>query len=368
MNNKLLKQAQGVLMAKEKRVDPKKTRIYFTTNHTLLDLAVGGGEAIGFGMGYPSGTICRDSGGSSSTKSFKAVELIAANKHKYKDKFRWRYCDPEHGCTIDSQALYGVDVFAPEALPPTEIQTVEEWEWDVNKFLDSLKDDECGIYVLDSLDSISSQDMEDRKEKRHTAYDKGKEFDDGTYGMSQAKFLSQEMFRGLSAKLEEKNALLYVISQERDNVNAGMYGKKNRVGGGRAIGFYETVRLYSKLKEKNEAKGRSTGVLIGVAPEKVRHPRPFRDVLVTIHFTYGIDSVADEVDFLFDCRSADTGALLKRSDSLTWDDSEVMTRAEMIQYIHDNKLRKELKKRVIEKWEEIEDSIAIKLPNKFEEE
>jgi hypothetical protein len=365
MTDKQLKKAQkGLLMGK--RETPKQERIYFTSNHTLLDLAVGGGDAIGFGMGYPSGTICRDWGGSSATKSFKATELVAANAHKYGDKFKWRYCDPEHGNTIDALTLYGVDIFAPEHQPSRDITTVEEWEWDVNNFLDGLKDDECGIYVLDSLDSISSKEIEDRKEDRRKAYDKGKDYDEGTYGMAQSKFLSQEMFRGLAAKLEAKHSMLYIISQERDNVNAGIYGKKNRLGGGRAIGFYETVRIYSKLKEKFEKCNRATGVLIAVSPEKVRHPRPFRDVFVSIHFTYGIDSVADEVDFLYSCRSADTGALLKRADSVDWD-GETMTRDELIQYIHANRLRKELKRRVIAEWERIEDEIAIKLPSKFEE-
>ena len=366
MKEAVLKKAKKDMLVGKKPATADK-RIYFTSNHTLLDLAVGGGTAIGFGMGYPSGTICRDWGGSSATKSFKATELIAANAHKYGDKFKWRYCDPEHGNTIDAMTLYGIDIFGKEHTPPEEIRTVERWEWDVNNFLDSLKDDECSIYVLDSLDSISSEDMEERKEDRRKAFDKGKDFDEGTYGMTQAKFLSQEMFRGLAAKLEEKHSMLYIISQERDNVNAGIYGKKNRLGGGRAIGFYETVRIYSKLKERFEKHNRATGVLISISPEKVRHPRPFRDVFVSIHFTYGIDSVSDEVDFLYSLRSSETGALLKKADSVTWDDSEPMTRDELIKFIHDNRLRKELKNRVIAEWERIEDEIAIRLPNKFEE-
>ena len=70
--------------------------------------------------------------------------------------------------------------------------------------------------------------------------------------MQMQKFLSQEFFRGLTKKLSDKNALLYIISQERDNVGAGIYGKKNRTSGGRALGFYETVKITSKLKRKEE--------------------------------------------------------------------------------------------------------------------
>ncbi len=42
--------------------EKKKDSFYFTTGNTLLDLVVGGGENIGFGMGYQAGTIVRDWG------------------------------------------------------------------------------------------------------------------------------------------------------------------------------------------------------------------------------------------------------------------------------------------------------------------
>lgn len=345
----------------------KKEKVYFSTGHTLLDLIVGGGEDIGYGLGYPAGVICRDWGGSSSTKTFKACELVAANYHKFKDKFRWKYVDVEHGNTIDTMRLYGFDMFPPQKKETREVLTVEDWEYDVNKFLDNLEDDERGIYVLDSLDSLSSKEMEDRKAERHNAFDKDKEFKDGTFGGASAKFLSQEMFRGLSAKLEKKNSILYIISQERDNLNAGMYAKKNRLGGGRAIGFYETVRIYSKLKTKEEQKGRTTGVLINITAEKVRHPRPFRDCFVSIMFDYGMDSLGDELDFLLDLRSPDTGELLKRSKSIEWFETgmEEMDRADLIKYIEANGKRDELKRRCIEKWENIEKSIASQRSPKY---
>jgi hypothetical protein len=366
MNEPLLKQAKkGLLMAKKK--EETKAPIYFTTNHTLMDLVVGGGEAIGYGMGYPAGSVVRDHAGEGSSKSFKAVECIAANAYKYKDKFKWCYADIERGNTIDTQTLYGLQIIDDEHAPPKDVLTVEALECDVNRFLDSLKDDECGIYVVDSLDSLSSQEIEERKEKRRAAFEKGKDFDEGSYLGGSAKFLSQEFFRGLTAKLERKNALLYIISQERDNMNAGMYGKKYRVGGGRAVGFYESVRVQSKLIEKEERKGRAVRALISVTAEKTRHPRPYRDCYVSLVFTYGMDSLYDELCFLYDCRSDKTGELLKRSESLKWDDQPEMGLEALVEYIGVNKLRGEVKKRVIEKWEAIEASIAIHRPPKFED-
>lgn len=366
MTDEQLKAIRRNQLAEKKKEVEEKT-IYFGTGSVLLDLVVGAGEHAGYGMGYPEGCIVRDHGDSGSSKSYKATECIATNYHKYKDKFRWRYCDPENGNTFDTMSLYGFDLFGEQEDYGREVVTVQDWDWDLNKWLDSLKPDECGIYVLDSLDSVTDVDTVERREDRRAAYDKGKDFDSQTYAMGLQKFLSQEFFRGLTAKLKEKHALLYIISQERDNVNAGLYGAKNRTSGGRALQFYETVRIVSKLKTKDEVKDRAVSAIIQTTAEKVRHPRPFRKCFVTIHFSYGMDSLGDEVDFLYDLRT-DGGELKSSKKSeikMKWDNSEEMTRDEMIQYISDNKLRKELKRRVIEKWDAIEDSIAIKRPSKY---
>jgi len=366
MDDKALKRLQKEQMAKKETTEESPI-IYFDTGHTLLNLVTGAGEKAGYGMGIMSSTIYRDHGQSGASKSFKATELIAANYHKYKDKFKYRYMDVENGNTIDTMSLYGFDMITPPKKGDRPVVTAEDWDYDLHKWLDTIhpENGECGVYVLDSLDSLSSVDTEDRKEERRKSYDKDKEFDSGTYGMGQARYLSQEFFRGLTAELKAKNAMLYIISQERDAVNAGMYAPKWTVGGGKAVSFYESVRVRSILKQKEEQEGRVVSVVVQVTAEKVRNPRPFRSCFVTIHFTYGLDSVADEIDFLFDLRSPDTGKLLKRAESVQWDDSAEMTREELIQYIHENKLRKELKQRVIDKWNDIEDSIAIKRPAKF---
>lgn len=347
MTDKELKDTQKALTT---NVAAKNTfRVYFPTGDTLMDLNIGGGS-LG-GMGYPSGTICRDHGDTGSSKSFKATELIAASRAKYKEHFRWRYCDPEHGNTINTMELYGFDVFDCDR-KDEEVETAQDWGYDIERWLDSLKDDECGVYVLDSLDAIMPQEVKVRKEKRYAMMDKGKDFDEGTYAMEMQKYLSQEFFRGLTARLEEKHAMLFVISQERDNVNAGLYAKKNRESGGRALGFYETVKLESRLKQKSEVNGHTVYSVIAVTAEKTRHPRPFGTSFVSIIFRYGIDVLGNEVDYLYSLRT-DTGDLRtvnKKPPVIKWWDKE-FTRDTLIAYVGEQGLQKELKKQVIDKWE-----------------
>lgn len=365
MTDKQLKKVEGALMARKTEESKKEEVFYFTTGNTLLDLVVGGGEKIGFGNGYEAGTIARDWGDSSSSKSFKACELIAANYYKYKDKFKWVYDDCESGFRFDTKSLYGFEIMPEDVSKRFHSRTVEDWYCNLRVFLKSIKEDEIGIYVLDSLDGLSSQELEERGEERLKAFEKDKEFDKGSYSMAAAKFLSQEFFRTLSSDLKDKKCLLYIISQERDNVGGGMYGPKNKASGGRAIRFFETVRIYSKSRKKMEKKDRAIGVMVDITAEKVRNPRPFRTCLIPLYFEYGMDDIGGNIDFLFDLRG-ETGELLKRAESVTWSkDVEPMGRNELVEYIEKNKLKNELKQRVIDKWEEIEAEIKVDRPKKY---
>ncbi len=349
------------------RKQEEKEPLYFPTGSTLLDLVVGGGEAINYGMGYPSGTIVRDWGNTSSSKTFKACETIAASRYKFKDSFSWVYDDTERGNFLDSKKLYGFDIIPEDESKRTSSKTVEEWEYNINKCLDALKPDEKFIYVLDSLDGLSSKEMIDRKEDRHNAFDKGKEFDEGTYGANAAKFLSQEGMRGLASKLYEKNALLYIISQERDNLKAGLYQRQSRLGGGRAVTFYETVRIYSRMKLEEEKHGRAYGVVIQVEAEKTRHPRPWRKCLIPLYFDFGLDDIGSCLDFLYDLRSEKTGELLKAKDDVMWNFEATGRRADIIKYIEEHGQQEELRQRTISKWEEIESEIKIDRVKKYGE-
>lgn len=341
-------------------------RIYFSTGSTLLDLAVGGGTAIGFGMGYEAGTIVRDWGGSSSTKTQKFCELLACNRRIFgEDHFKWVYDDVEMGNTF-SRKMWGFDILPENRKDRVASQTVEEWEYNINKFIDSLEGDQAGVYVLDSLNSLSSDEIEKRREKRHKQYDAGKEFDEGTYGAAAAKFLSQEGMRGLASKLAKKNALLCVISQERDNMNAGPYGKKNLLTGGQAVKFHETCRIYSKYLTEDLKNGLPYASIIHVKAEKTRHPRPYAEIDIPVIHDYGIDDVGGNIDYLFNLRG-DRGELLKRAEKIKWE-GEVMDRDTLIDYIYANKLVKELRNKTIQEWEDRYAAIATKRPPKYEEE
>jgi len=116
-----------------------------------------------------------------------------------------------------------------------------------------------------------------------------------------------------------------------------------------------------------EIDGRQVGAVVEAKITKAKVERPYRTVIYTVIYDYGIDDVASNIDYLFDLRSPKTGEILKRAQAITWDDGVAeMTKDELVKYIEENKLKKELRRRVLEKWEEAEDALASNRPSKYE--
>jgi RecA/RadA recombinase len=353
------KTGQGVDSLVSSNSDTKKEKgrgaYWISSGSDLMDEVVGGGR----GSGYETGMSILFEANSSAGKSFLAHEVIASAYHRYKDKCKWLYLDCESGCTFDSKALYGVEIMPPNVSERKRPSTIEDCFAEIKLFGESKKDDEFGIVVIDSIDGLTSEDTETRSEERVKQYSKGKDFDKGSYGMAKAKFLSQEFFPLLNEMVERKNILLIIVAQYRQA--AGQYGPKTTISNGDAIKFYPHARVKFTKKEEIEVKGRSVGAVIEVQTIKMKGPRPYRSCYITMHYTRGIDNVTTNIDYLYDLRTAERGELKKAAETnlLDWD-GNMLTRQQLIRYIEDNNLERELRKRVSLRWEE-EEAIAGKL-------
>ena len=259
-------------------------------------------------MGFASGKIVNIYGEAGAGKTFFACELIAAAHRQYKDKFKWIYDDAERGFSFDGVSMWGVDIIPDGTI---RSNTVEELYYNVRKFLRGLSKDECGIYVVDSLDALSNDDNEAIAEERMKAGDRGVSYDKGSYGMSAQKFLSQEFFRKIAGELDEHNSLLVFVSQLRDNVNAGLYAEKRRKSGGSALDFYCDTIVHLRTKEKFTKGPLTIGVCVEASLTKSKTARPFRKALVNILFDYGIDDISSNIDYVYELKSSETGKLLK---------------------------------------------------------
>ena len=389
-----------------------KKQIYFRTGCTVLDKVIGGAKGV---YGVPAGRFINIVGDKSAGKTFLSNEFIAWAYHNLGKNFKWVYDDCESGYSFDTQNLYGFDIM-PEK--PIHSTTVEDAFYHITKFAEKLKGDQFGIYVLDSLDGLTSEEQDKRAEERIKSIENEKEMK-GTYGMGKAKYLSQEFFPQLCSLVEDKNILVIIISQIRDNVDMFSFEKYTRAGG-KALDFYAHSVIWLATAKKIEAMETPIGVVVKAKTTKSKTPRPYRECFFSFLYDYGLDGIGTSVDYLFNLRTS-KGELTKKANSIKWDgdnnfskkelkefleeynllekfeDSkyadmegtdadnmfafiqskkdyktkfqekfgETMTRDELIAWIEENNMEEELEKRVDAKWEEFEDSIRSNRKKKY---
>jgi len=349
-----------------------KDKQFFSTGCTLLDLVVGGGQ----GMGIPAGKIVNFIGDKSSGKTLLATEMIAANHHRLKKAFLWNYDDGESGYTFNTEALYGFTMMNEETL---HSKTVEDFDVNTTRFLKKAKKTTSGVYVIDSLDGLSDEEKEQRAKDRYTAAEKGKTFDDGTYGTKTPKFLSQEFFKTKAGDFDGTNTALVIISQTRQKLDGTVTKytpatEKYTRSGGKALDFYAHTVLWlfnvtkiTKEVGKGDAKEKRTvGVIVKAVTSKSKTPRPFRECTFSIYFDYGIDNIGSNLDYLYDLRTPGGKLQMSKANNIEWNKDMILTRDELIAKIEsDSKMEKELEKRVIEKWEAIEAQAATNRKRKY---
>lgn len=345
----------------ESPTDVYEGEVIIPSGATLFDLVVGGG--------IPSGMI-NIVGDSSSGKSFLSGELLAAVYHKYNGEVDWFYDNVEKGYRIDSNELYGFDILGSGYFTQDECSdTIEQFEYKIAKVLKEKDPARPFIYVLDSYDSLTSESEIKYQDKRRKTLDKlmkaraagdieaegAAKGDSGSYGLDKQKFM-HAFCRGNVRALVNNNVWLILVSQVKDNIGV-MFGPKYKRLGGKALDFYPNIVVWLAEVEKYLIKNRPVGVCVKIRGTKVRNKRPFRACFIDLVFDYGIDDISSNLKFLYDLKT-DLGKD-KKSDKVKWDGKEYTLR-KLIKHIEKNDLEAELRKRVINKWEDIEQSISSK--------
>ena len=207
-------------------------------------------------------------------------------------------------------------------------------------------------------------------------------------------------------------------------MNAGMYAPKTKTSNGKAMEFYCHTRLQLKRLAYIERNGTKVGAVVKATTTKSKTPRPYREVVYTFYFDYGIDNIGSNIDYLFDLLS-EKGELSKKANAIAWSANaktkslvnlkewlekngltpdckadrkakdgsnslsvdwiiewagqtperkasfdeefgEEYTRDELIKLCEDNpEMAQELTERVRAKWEAHEDDVATKRPSKY---
>lgn len=323
------------------------------TGCLLQDLLAGGKKGI---FGHPYGTIINFIGAPSSGKTLIGHEIGACEFHRHKKKMDYCPVDCEEGDSFDVKEVYNVDAKPPKIKP----ETIEDFDGFYQNWLMRRKPEKPSICILDSLDALTSNQMQDRADKRRKLYAKeeGVKKEDGSFKMDKAKFISSEFLPRACNEIAKKKSLLIIISQVRSNTEMFSY-EKFTVAGGMAMPFYchfravlqQTEIIYRTTKDK--IAGRASGFIMNMETIKSKSARPKRKINLIGFFDWGIDDIATSLFYLYDLYTDQNKSI--KNLSVTWESIDYKTVWDCRNAIAENDEWQELlEERTIEKWEKAE--------------
>lgn len=267
---------------------PKVDVEFFSSGSTLLDLALGGGWALS--------RVFNIVGDKSTGKTLLAIEAYANFKRAYPNgKMRYAEAESAFDDSFADQLGFPPEVERPEKM----IHTVEEFTEDVYKFID-LEDSTPSLYILDSLDSISTDSEVERFDKIMEGKEAG-----GSFGAEKAKAMSG-MFKNIVQDVNKSKCAVGIISQVRDNIGV-TFGERHTRSGGRALDFYASQVLYlaqvGMVTKTSKGQLRAIGVSIHSKVKKCKVGYPFREADYDIIFGYGIDDELSMLDWLTESKA-----------------------------------------------------------------
>lgn len=361
MSNKFIKQVKNEIKKQERK---EEQLFLIPSGSTLLNCACSNSP---YGA-YKAGTIITLPGASASGKTMLLFTMFAeiCGSEKYND-YEIIYDDAEEAYSMDTPRLFGKS--ADERVRPPAIakdgepiysETIQDFQ---NNILLQIKKGNPFIYALDSLDSLSSDEEMEREYKKALLSAKNpdaiKELK-GSYKTEKARIIGQ-CLRMVRRKIKNTNSLLIIVQQERANMNAGPYGKKEITSGGRAPFYYSSHQVWTKKIKSIKKDGTKIGNRARAIITKNKLTGKERSVEFDIYDEYGIDDIGSQIDFLIK-----EGFWKKKGNEIVADELNISgKRSILISKIESNGLQKKLKKITGRAWVEKENKLKMNREPKY---
>lgn len=364
MKNKEMKELKKSLKKKPKSIS-LRPRDYISTGSTMLNLACSGKPECGFAKGKYYFIV----GDSASGKTFLTLTCLAEasiNKH-FKD-YRYIYDNSEDGALMDMSKFFGEKVAAKLEPPSTKKEdgetipiyssTIEEFYYHAD---DALKQGKPFIYILDSMDSLSSKSEGDKFEETKRAYRKGNKTA-GSFGDGKARMNSMNL-RRLLTPLRKSGSILIIISQTRDNL--GISSDPKTRSGGKSLRFYACLEIWSsiigRIKKTVKGKERQLGIKCKLQIKKNRLSGKERTVVTPIYYSIGIDDIGSCIDYLIEEGhwKGTKGKVI--APEFNFEGSIV----KLIHQIEKENMEKDLKLIVNDVWNEIEEACEVQRKRRY---
>lgn len=321
------------------------------TGSTLLNCACSDYHVGGYGIGKLVNLI----GDSSSGKTLLALTSFAELcLFKKWDDYRLIYDDVEAALEFNVNYLFGSDI---GSRIETNIvsDTVQDFYANILK---ALKDGRPFVYILDSLDALSSREEQERALKL-AGLKKQQGQERGSYKTEKAKLLS-EILRVSAREIKNKEALVLIISQTRDNLGFGFTSKTR--SGGKALKFYCTHEMWLSIKEPYKKKNREIGIHSNAKISKNKLTGKRRDVDIPIYYDYGVDDLSANIDFL-----VDEGVWNKEKQTISADHIDASgTKDTIIKTIERGFLEGVVQELVGDTWRKIEEELRLDRKRRYE--
>lgn len=349
-------------LVREKKINKISSREMLSTGSTLLNLACAGRVNSGFVKGKYYFLV----GDSASGKTFLSLTCLAeaSINPNFKD-YRFIYDNSEDGALMDIQRFFGSAVAKKMEAPATTKEgdpiyssTIEEFYFHVD---DAIKAGKPFIYILDSMDSLTSESEIEKFNELKESHQAGKEAA-GSYGDGKAKKNSSNI-RRLLPFLRDTGSILIIINQTRDNLGFG-FEKKTR-SGGHALRFYATVEIWSsivdKIKKRVKGKDRQIGITCQLQIKKNRITGKERKIEIPIYHSYGIDDTESCVQYLIDEKHWKVHKGIIQAPEFEFEG----TIEELISHINEKGLEKDLRSIVGDVWIEIEEQCDVQRKRRY---
>lgn len=349
------------IKARLKARKPKPPREkYLHSGSTLLNLICTDNTEWGYKRGHYY--LLAGSSGAGKTM-FGHAALAEASIDRDLDDYDLYFDNAEDGALMDLSRFFGKRL-AQRLKPPTRgISTsIEEFYFNLD---DLSQKGKPYIYLLDSMDALTSEEEVDKLRERKKAWGTSKKVS-GSYGDSKAKKNSSGL-RPIIPYLRDSKSLLLIIAQSRSNFDPMSYEKDTR-SGGHALTFYATVELWFKkagaLKARAKGKEFKQGVRARITAKKNRESGKEWSVDVPIYWSLGIDDLGSMVDFLVEYKHWKRA---EKGEKVTADDLGFTgTKSALIRLIEEQDRLEEVKSLVSGVWGEIRQACEVERKSRYE--
>ena len=354
-------------MRKKPRTTKRGSR-NLSTGSTLLNLAISGNARIGFSEGQYVLFV----GDTSSGKTWLSLTCFAeaAINEVFKD-YRLIYDNAENGALMDMGFFFGDKAAKRIEAPrydddePVFSRTIEDFYYNVD---DALEEETPFVYILDSVDALTSEPEEKKfGEHKEASRSPKKKKPKGDYGDGKAKISSRNL-RKVVGELEQSRSILIILNQTRDNIDAGLFESKKTRSGGWALEFYAHVVMWSSvgghLKRSYKGKDRELGINSRIRVKKNRVTGRQRIVTVPIYHSFGIDDVGSCVDYLVEekvWKKNSNGVITATKIGPTVETK----RDKLIKIIEERELQDDIQDLVQQTWDDIEEACRVERKSRY---